>query len=143
MAELAGGRVFRLHVSRDGVPKRPVESAAVSADGLAGDAQRDLRHHGGPDRAVSVFSREVIERVAGEGHPLAPGGAGENVLVENLDWNAVVPGARLVFEGGVELEVTSYCMPCRNIAGSFLGGRSERISQKLHPGQSRVYTRVS
>ena len=40
------------------------------------------------------------------------------------------------------MEVTSYTAPCKNIAGSFAGGGFKRISQKVHPGDSRLYARV-
>ena len=91
---------------------------------------------------MSLFAREVVARLALEGHPIAPGTVGENMLIEGLDWGLVVPGARLRFAGGVELEVASFCRPCKTIAASFIEGRSERIAQDRHPGDSRVYARV-
>jgi MOSC domain-containing protein YiiM len=109
---------------------------------VAGDSQNDLRYHGGPDRAVSLFSLEVIERLRAEGHPIAPGTAGENVTVEGLPWGGVVPGSVLRFEGGVALEITSYCDPCGKIRGAFRDGRQGRIDQERHPGESRLYARV-
>jgi len=136
------GRVHALNVSRGGVPKRPVPSAAVTRERIEGDDWNDLRYHGGPDRAVSLFSLEVIERLRAEGHPISPGGAGENVTVEGLDWRLAIPGARLVFDAGVVLEVVSYCVPCGTIRGSFLGGKIRRIDQEDNPGESRVYARV-
>jgi MOSC domain-containing protein YiiM len=42
----------------------------------------------------------------------------------------------------VELELTSFAVPCRNIAGSFADGDITRVSNKLHPGWSRVYAKV-
>lgn len=136
------GRVVRVNVSDGGVPKRSVMSARVGRDGVEGDRQNDLEHHGGPDRAMCVFAMEVIERLRAEGHPIEPGSAGENLTVEGLNWARVAPGAHLELEGGVELEVASYTSPCRTIAGSFTAGDSTRISQSLHPGESRVYCRV-
>ncbi len=138
----AVGRVHSLNVSGGGVPKRPVPEACVTKNGLRGDVQGDLRYHGGPERAVSLFSLEVIETLRVEGHPIAPGTAGENVTIAGLDWALVVPGARLEFEGGVVLEVVSYCVPCGKIRASFAEGKIHRIHQEDHPGQSRVYARV-
>jgi MOSC domain-containing protein YiiM len=40
------------------------------------------------------------------------------------------------------VEVTSFASPCKNIRGSFAGEAFTRISQKKHPGWSRVYARV-
>jgi MOSC domain-containing protein YiiM len=137
------GRVVSINVSRGGVPKRPVEAAEVTALGLTGDAQHDRRHHGGPERALCLYSAELIAALQEEGHPISVGSAGENLTIEGLDWAAVVPGSRLLFGGGVEAEVTRYTVPCSTIRGSFLGARIKRIAQDEHPGWSRVYARVN
>jgi MOSC domain-containing protein YiiM len=142
---LTSGRVLQINVSDGGVPKRPVLAGLavqVTRNGLRGDRQRDLRYHGGPDRAVSLFSIEVIARLAEEGHPIAPGTAGENLTLAGLDWAAVKPGCRLMFERGVALEVTAFAPPCPTIRHSFTAGHYERISDKRHPAESRVYCRV-
>ena len=136
------GRVVRVNVSRGGVPKRPVAEARVGPGGLEGDWQNDRRYHGGPDRAVCLFSLEVIEALRAEGHPVEPGSTGENLTVEGLPWGEVVPGKRLEFEGGLVLEVASYAAPCGTIRGSFAGGSIGRVDQEDHPGASRVYARV-
>ena len=142
MLSVGAGRVLRLNASDGGVPKRAVERARVTVDGLLGDSQRDRRHHGGPERALCLWSAERIEALVAEGHPVSPGSTGENVTVTGLDWSAVGPGARLVFAGGVELAVTDYATPCATIRDSFAGARFERIHQQRHPGWSRVYARV-
>jgi MOSC domain-containing protein YiiM len=89
-----------------------------------------------------VYSVERINALQAEGHPIEVGTAGENVTVEGIDWNLVGPGARIRVGEGVLLEVTSFTDPCKTIRKSFIDGRFVRISQKLHPGWSRVYTRV-
>src|SRR5215217_2518506 len=124
--------ISSLNISPGGVPKRPVAEAEVTANGLRGDDQYNKKHHGGPDRAVCLFSAELIEALRAEGHPIAPGTTGENVTIAGLDWTRVTPGARLRL-GGAEVEVTSYTTPCRTIQGSFADGRFSRISQKSHP----------
>ena len=136
------GRVVQVNVSHGGVPKRPVPAAQVTRTGLAGDKQSDLRWHGGPERAVSCLALEIIERLQREGHPIAPGSTGENLTLAGLDWRAVRPGARLRFGGGVELEVTGFAAPCPTIRESFRNGHYERLSEKQHSGESRVYCRV-
>ena len=134
--------MVQISLSSGGVPKLPVESAEVTAQGLAGDTHRDLEHHGGPDRALCLFSMEKIRALQAEGHPIAPGGIGENLTVEGLDWSTVLPGARLLVGDTVLVEVTRYTSPCGNIRPSFLKGDYARVSQKRHPGDSRVYARV-
>jgi MOSC domain-containing protein YiiM len=136
------GRIVQISVSPGGVPKHAVPGADVTPDGVEGDRQRDLEHHGGPDRAVCLFSMEQMRALQAEGHPVVPGALGENVLVEGVEWNDVVPGARLQLGAQVLLEVTRYTSPCINIRPSFSHGNYARISEKRHPGWSRVYARV-
>jgi len=136
------GTVISINVSDGGVPKRRVSDAKVSLLGLVNDDHDDKKHHGGPERAVCVYSLERIRALQAEGHPIDVGTAGENVTVEGIDWELVVPGARFRFGDEVLLEVASFTSPCKTIRDSFTDGRFVRISQKLHPGWSRVYTRV-
>jgi MOSC domain-containing protein YiiM len=137
-----GARIVQLSISNGGVPKRAVESVRVTPLGLEGDAHRDREHHGGPERAVCLFALEAIRALQAEGHPLVPGTLGENVTLEGLDWSAVQPGVRLRLGGEVLLEITRYTTPCFNIRPAFIDGDYSRVSQKRHPGRSRVYARV-
>ena len=136
------GRIVQISVSQGGVPKTAVPAARVAQDGLEGDAQRDREHHGGPERAVCLYSLEAIQNLQGEGHSIAPGSIGENVTVAGLDWSAVAPGDYLLLGDTVLLQVTRYASPCLNIRGSFKDGEFARVSQKRHQGWSRVYARV-
>lgn len=126
---------------RGGVPKRPVAETRLEYGGVAGDRQRDRRYHGGPERAVCLYSWERIQALRAEGHPIQPGTAGENLTVEGLDWDQVTPGVRLQV-GEAELEITSYTAPCKTITASFTDGEFKRVGQKQRPGWSRVYARV-
>lgn len=135
------GAVVSVNVSSGGVPKLPVPSAWVSATGMEGDQQRNTELHGGPDRVLCLFSMERIEALQHEGHPIAPGTTGENLTIAGLDWDLVVPGATLRI-GDLTVEITTYASPCTTIRPSFADGNSNRISQKKHPGWSRVYARV-
>lgn len=132
--------IVALGSSPGGVPKLPRNEVFVSKSGLDGDGHR-YHGHGGPDKAVCLYAVEVIDALRAEGHPIAAGTTGENVTVRGLDWPAIVPGVRLML-GAVEVEVTEYATPCQTIVDSFADRRSKRISQKLHPGWSRVYARV-
>jgi MOSC domain-containing protein YiiM len=134
--------IVSLNRSNGGVPKLPVAEAQVTKNGIVGDRQRYPVFHGGPERAVSLFSLEVIERLRAEGHPIEPGSTGENVTVSGLDWPLLAPGSRLAVGPEVVLEITGYAAPCATIKASFAGGRIKRISQKVNPGESRLYTRV-
>ena len=105
------------------------------------DGQRNLAVHGGPDRALCLYSMDRIEALQREGHAIAPGAAGENLTIRGLDWDAVVPGAVLRV-GGLTFVITAFASPCTTIRSSFANNDSNRIAQKLHPGWSRVYARV-
>jgi MOSC domain-containing protein YiiM len=138
---VTSARVESINISRGGVPKTSLFEALITERGLDGDHQRDLRSHGGPDRAVVLFSLEVIRALQREGHPVAAGAIGENLTLSGIDWTTVVPGVELRI-GEVVLQITKYTSPCEKIAGAFLGRDYTRVSQQLHAGWSRVCARV-
>jgi MOSC domain-containing protein YiiM len=131
-----------INLSDGGVPKKAVTGAQVAWQGLVGDAQSDMKHHGGPDRAVCLYSLECIRSLQAEGHPIDVGTAGENLTVQGIEWDRVVPGTLLRVGTEVLLEVASYTNPCKTIKASFIEGKFVRIAQKVYPGWSRVYARV-
>lgn len=135
------GRLESVNTSRGGVPKTSVLEALITEDGLEGDLQRDRRYHGGLDRAVGLFSLDVIRALQLEGHPIGVGTTGENLTLSGLDWPSLTPGHGLQV-GAVRLLVTSYASPCESIRHSFLDANFTRVSQKIHPGWSRLYARV-
>lgn len=136
------GRIVQINLSDGGVPKQSVPSVQIDKEGLVGDRQKNLKHHGGPDRAVCLWSAEIIQMLQAEGHPITSGAAGENITVAGLDWQQLTPGVQLQLGDSVLLEITDYAQPCRTIACYFKLRRYSRISQKRHPGMSRLYTRV-
>ena len=135
------GILHSINVSSGGVPKTPIPWARVTADGLDGDRQDDRRYHGAPDRAVCLYSLDLIEALQGEGHPITPGSIGENLTVAGIDWTNLRADARVEI-GEVLLEITRATSPCSKIAASFRDGEFVRVSQKVHPGWSRYYARV-
>jgi MOSC domain-containing protein YiiM len=135
------GQLESINTSRGGVPKVSAFEALITEHGLDGDRQRDLRFHGGLDRAVVLYSLDVIRALQQEGHPIAVGSAGENLTVSGVDWSAIEPGVEFS-TGEVRLLITKYASPCENIASYFLNQDFTRISQKRHPGWSRVCARV-
>ena len=140
---MSTGRVVQINVAPEGgVPKRPVLAALLTAHGVAGDRQLDLKHHGGPERAVCLFGQERIAALAAEGHPIAPGSTGENLTIAGLAWDELQPGSRLAIGDGVILEISGPAPPCNTIAASFCDGAFTRISDKRHPNWSRLYARV-
>jgi MOSC domain-containing protein YiiM len=134
--------VHQINVSDGGLPKLPVLEAKITEQGVEGDRQRNLKVHGGPDRAVCLYSLELIERLQDEGHAIDPGSAGENLTLAGLEWESLRPGMQLSVGPEVQLELASYCAPCDLNACWFRDGEYSRISQKKNPGWSRLYARV-
>ena len=135
-------RVYQINTSNGGVPKLPVERVEINDSGVVGDHQTDRVHHGDPDQALCLYSLEVIEQLESEGHSIYPGAAGENITIAGLDWTRVRPGQRLKLGEKIEIEITTPTAPCRNNAQWFKDGRFGRMSDKRHPGESRMYARV-
>jgi len=136
-------RVLQVNVNpAGGVPKHPVDAAMLTVDGVRGDRQLDLKEHGGPRRAVCLFAAERIEALAAEGHPIGPGTTGENLTIRGLDWATLRPGDQLLIGERARLQITAPAPPCKTIADSFTERAFRRISEKLHPGWSRLYASV-
>src|SRR5207244_4281869 len=115
--------------------------ALVTRLGIEGDAVANRRVHGGPDRALCLYSLERIDALRAEGHGIFPGAIGENVTIERVPWERVVPGVRLAL-GECVAEVTTFATPCSTTA-PFVGGDLRRYHQEHAPGWSRVYARVA
>lgn len=139
---MPGPYLHQISISDGGVPKLPVAEARVTVEGVAGDRQRNLEAHGGVERAVCLFSLEVIESLQAEGHSIKPGSSGENLTIAGLEWAELKPGDRLRIGDTVRLEIVKYTEPCRFNAQWFQDGNFNRINQKKHPGWSRLYARV-
>jgi len=144
----ATGRVDLIHASGGGVPKVAVPEATVGYRGLAGDRQATRRHHGRVWQALCLWSTEVIDTLAAEGHPVAPGSAGENLTLSGIDWSTLRPGARLLIGApgnqgdGVLLETTAWAAPCRTLNDVFTDRDFRRIDVLRDRGASRLYAKV-
>lgn len=135
------GSVVGLHVSKGGVPKTAVATAEVGPRGIVGDRQASRVHHGRPWQALCLWSREAIDRLVGEGHPIAPGLAGENVVLEGFDWAEAKPGT-LLRVGSVVAEITIATLPCRKNAPWFRDAKFNRMHHETEAGVSRMYAAV-
>jgi MOSC domain-containing protein YiiM len=136
----AEGTVAQLNVSGGGLPKTPVPLAEVGWRGVVGDRQATRVHHGRPWQALCLWSTEVIDGLRAQGHPIAPGLAGENITVSGLHWADVRAGVRLQV-GGVLCEVSAYALPCYQNKPWFLDGEFEVMHHERGP-VSRIYATV-
>lgn len=134
------GRVTQLSVSAGGLPKTPVDQVEVTWKGLVGDRQATRVHHGRPWQALCIWSHDVIDALHAQGHPIAPGLAGENITVEGLTWADVRAGVRLQI-GSVLCEVSAYALPCFQNKPWFMDGDFEVMHHERGP-VSRVYATV-
>jgi len=135
------GRVAQISVSAGGVPKHAVAAARITKRGVEGDRQATRRHHGRPWQALCLWSGDVIERLRAEGHPIAPGSAGENITITGLDWAELRPGVRMRV-GDALVETSLYALPCANNARWFVDGDFRRIEHTRERGVSRLYAWV-
>ena len=106
--------------------------------GVDGDTQADRRHHGRPVQAVCLWGSDVIEQLRGEGHPIAPGAAGENITIGGVDWSELLPGSRMDV-GCVPMLISAHAIPCGKNARWFHDRDFSRIHHDRRAGASRLY----
>src|SRR5262245_25686856 len=96
--------------------KRPVPSARLGRTGFEGDAQADLKNHGGPHKSACVYSFDHYpywEQVLGQ--TLAPGAFSENLTIAGLHERDVCVGD--VFRVGQALvQISQPRQPCSKLA---------------------------
>jgi len=111
--------------------------------GLEGDAQADLVHHGGHDKAVHLFPREHYPwwRGAIGDHALleAPGAFGENLATHGASEAAICLGDRFTL-GTALLEVSQGRQPCFKLNARF--GRKDVLARAVESGRCGLYLRV-
>jgi MOSC domain-containing protein YiiM len=139
---MSQARIIQIDLSNGGVPKLPVHAATVTPLGLEGDQQNERKHHGGPDKALCLYSLERILALQTEGHPIYSGSTGENPTLSGLDWAQLDPGVRLSLGDEMAIEITSCATPYPKIVRSFAGGQTGRMSQEQHPGWACLYAQV-
>jgi MOSC domain-containing protein YiiM len=124
-----------------GIFKGPVEGrVAVGPTGLDGDVQADLSVHGGPDKAVYLYSADDYAWWAQElGHAVPHAEFGENLTVTGLTGDAVRIGDRLR-AGGVVLEVSVPREPCFKLGIRMGDGRF--VARFREAGRVGFYARV-
>jgi MOSC domain-containing protein YiiM len=108
------GVLAQLNVSQGGMPKLPVMFARVTAGGVEGDRQRNLKYHGGPDRAVCVYSEELYDELRDTGIDMPAGAVGENFTTCGVDLRKLQKGDRLRV-GECVIELTDVRVPCSQL----------------------------
>lgn len=126
------GTLAQLNASQGGVPKTAIDGAYVGWKGVEGDRQATRKHHGRPFQALCLWSAEVMEKLRSEGHHVVPGSAGENITVSGISWSDVRPGTRMRI-GEVVCDISSYAVPCKQLADLFV----ERDFNRIHHDRDR------
>jgi MOSC domain-containing protein YiiM len=104
------GVVAHLHASK-GLPKKPIDTASIGWRGIEGDVQSSRVHHGRPWQALCVWSTDAIDALRAQGHPIAPGFAGDNITISGIPADAFRPGAHFRI-GAVRGFFSAYTIPC-------------------------------
>ena len=124
-----------------GIRKQPVSGPArLGRLGFDGDGVADEKHHGGPDKAVCVYSLEHYrywEEALGIKLPSAA--FGENFSVSDLYEEDICIGD--IFQAGTALvQVSQPRQPCKTLAARY--GRNDMIKRVVESGRTGYYFRV-
>ena len=127
------------------MPKRPVLFGRVTAAGVDGDWQKNRKVHGGPDRAICIYSEELYAWLNEEGVRVGNGDVGENFTTRGLDLQKLSPGDRLHVGGddGCTVEITKVRVPCFQLKKwdvdlpEMIVGRSGWMAKVVRDGLAR------
>ena len=127
---------------RTGIFKEPVGGRArIARLGVAGDMQADPTFHGGPSKAIYLYSAEHYDywRPILERDDLAPGFFGENFTAEGVTEDSVRVGD--VFRiGTAAVQITTPRSPCFKLGARV--GSPRFVRTFLESGRIGYYLRV-
>jgi MOSC domain-containing protein YiiM len=147
---------------RSAILRAPVTSAiSVGPTGLDGDAQHDLRHHGGPSKALLCYSaahypawreafaahiadnREALMSLTTtfDASVMGPGAFGENLTIDGLDETTVCLGDVWRVGRDVVIVVSEPRGPCGTLARRWM--RPSLVSEVNANAKAGWYVSVS
>lgn len=105
------------HTWSSGIFKFAVEGPVrLGETNLGGDGQADLVHHGGPDRALLIYSAEHYPNWEKRfERSFEFGSFGENFTVDGVDERQVCLGDRWISDD-IEIEISQPRLPCFKLA---------------------------
>jgi MOSC domain-containing protein YiiM len=132
----------QVNVSSGGMPKLPVLIARITAAGIDGDHQRNRKYHGGPDRAICIYSEELYEWLREQGINVTAGQIGENFTTLGVNLQHLGKGDRLRVGGadGCLIEITNVRVPCSQLKKwdadlpELIVGRSGWVARVIEEG---------
>jgi MOSC domain-containing protein YiiM len=100
------------------IDKRRVASRVFASRlGLAGDEQADKEHHGGPEQALYVYSREDLDWWTEQtGRELQNGVFGENLTIGRQEISGALIGETWRLGADVVVQITAPRIPCQVFA---------------------------
>jgi len=108
------GVLAQLNTSDGGMPKLPIAEAMVTVDGVSGDCQKNRKYHGGPNRAICIYSEELYEGLRDDGVKVKSGDIGENFTTRGINLQHLKKGDRLRV-GECVIELTDIRVPCHQL----------------------------
>ncbi len=110
------GLLVQINRSNGGLPKLPVSGPVLLEPlGIEGDRHRNLKYHGGPDKAVLMIAAEFLRDVAQKGFPVVAGSLGENFTVTGFDPRLWRSGQQYRIGEDAVIELTELRTPCANL----------------------------
>jgi MOSC domain-containing protein YiiM len=110
------GILKQINRSNGGLPKRAIAAPVMLGSlGIEGDRHRNMKVHGGPDKAVLMIAAEFIDALGAMGYPVVYGSLGENLTVSLLDPHLWREGQQYRVGEDAIIELTALRMPCANL----------------------------
>src|SRR6185503_13052618 len=79
--------------------------------GVKGDWQKNRKYHGGPNRAICIYSEELYQGLRDDGVNVSNGDIGENFTTRGINLQHLKKGDRLKV-GECIIEITDIRIPC-------------------------------
>ena len=111
-----------------GLPKKETKTGKIKFQGIEGDFNRFrfLKKGNDPNMALMILSTDIIKELNKEGWPVKPGDLGENLLIDNFNYNLLQPG-QCYQVGSVKLKISIICAPCNNLKNLDYVGESKKL----------------
>jgi MOSC domain-containing protein YiiM len=124
-----------------GIYKSPVQGkVSINTDGLTGDFIGNIKHHGGKDQAVYLYSAEDYAWWTQElNQEIAFGLFGENLTISSFD-NATLKVGDCFSINNVLLEITFPRIPCSTLSTRV--GDADFVKHFIQARRPGIYTRV-
>ena len=99
-----------------GLPKHPQTTGYIDEGGVAGDYNkfRATKKNNTLERAILLYTVEMIEELKKEGWNIKQGHLGENILLKGIPYSKFKPGLKLTIND-VIIEITILCVPCKSL----------------------------